>query len=94
MRVNGFKIKPRANLSGADLSKVNLAGARLRNADLSGADLTYSRLGTANLRFANLAGAILPVATLRRANLRGVQIYEKLTLGRPECEMRTCLVQT
>ena len=50
MIINGYEIKPGANLSGADLS-----GANLRGADLSGANLRGANLSGANLR-----GAVLP----------------------------------
>ena len=45
MKVNGYKIKPGANLEGADLrdanlSDANLSGANLISADLRGAKLT------------------------------------------------------
>ena len=47
--VNGYKIKPGADLSGADLSGADLGGRELCGTDLAGADLTG----------ANLSGAIL-----------------------------------
>ena len=65
----------RADLSGADLSFVNLNWAYLSGANFSGADLKGSRLRGANLssadlKKANLQGAYLLAADLRKANLR------------------------
>ena len=50
----------RANLYGADLSKVALHGANLRVADLRGADLRGADLSGARIENANLRGAIMP----------------------------------
>ena len=52
MIVNGYEIKPLANLF-----KANLSGADLRNADLSAADLFKADLIRANLSGANLRNA-------------------------------------
>ena len=49
MNINGYEIKP-----GADLSGANLSGANLRYANLEGADLVG-----ANLDGANVTGTIL-----------------------------------
>ena len=53
VEVNGYKIKPGADLeraklegadlSGADLARANLFGAKLEGADLSGADLARAK---------------------------------------------------
>ena len=96
MRVNGYEIRPfanlsRANLSGAklsraDLSGANLFGANLSRADLFGAnlsraDLSGAELSGANLFGANLSGAELFGANLSGANLsRAVNIPEKLAV--------------
>lgn len=48
MIINGYEIKPNANLSDANLSRADLRGANLSDADLRRADL----------RGANLRGAI------------------------------------
>ena len=40
MNVNGYEIKPFANLRNANLSGANLVGADLRGANLQGADVT------------------------------------------------------
>ena len=74
--VNGYKIEPYADLSGADLSRAdlswsNLSGADLSGADLSGADLRWSNLSGANLRGADLSGAGLSESTLIGADLSG-----------------------
>jgi hypothetical protein len=50
MEVNGYEIKPNADLRNADLS----------GADLSGADLRYAGLREADLSGADLSGAVLP----------------------------------
>jgi len=56
MKINGYEIKPGANLLGA-----NLLGADLRGADLEGANLEG-----ANLRGANLDGAIVTETILEK----------------------------
>jgi hypothetical protein len=56
----------RPNLSGADLTRVDLT-----EANLSGADLTWADLTEANLTGAILTGANLQISTLARANLQG-----------------------
>lgn len=68
---NGYKIYPGANLSGADLSGVNLFNANLKGVDLSGADLSYADLFNANLKGADLSGANLKGADMSGANLTG-----------------------
>ena len=65
-RENNRSVQPllsAANLSGADLSRVNLSGAMLRGANLSGVDLSSANLSGADLKdvdlsSANLSGAI------------------------------------
>ena len=84
MIVNGYNIKPGANLSGAnlsgaDLSKADLSWANLSGANLSGAILSKTRLSMANLSGANLSGANLSganlyMADLSRANLSGAYL--------------------
>ena len=54
MKVNGYIIKPYANLRGA-----NLRSANLRSADLHGTNLRSADLRGANLRGADLRGADL-----------------------------------
>jgi hypothetical protein len=63
------RIKPYANLIGADLRDANLSAA-----DLSGAYLIEADLSRANLSRANLSGAYLIEADLRGANLRGANL--------------------
>jgi hypothetical protein len=80
MEVNGYEIKPNADLRGADLRGADLReadlreaalwGANLRGADLREADLREAALWGANLREANLSGADLRGANLKGANLR------------------------
>ncbi|CAB4124779.1 Pentapeptide repeat [uncultured Caudovirales phage] len=69
MIVNGYEIKPYANLRGA-----NLSGADLNDADLYGANLRDANLRDANLYGANLSGADLNDANLRDANLRDANL--------------------
>jgi uncharacterized protein YjbI with pentapeptide repeats len=65
---------PRCNLSGADLSKLNLTGANLRGADLSGATLSQANLTNADLTGANLEGAVLNSVNLSGASLTGANL--------------------
>jgi len=84
MKINGYEIKPwanlwGANLKGADLKGANLWGAdlqdaNLRGANLWGADLQDANLRGANLQDANLRGANLQDANLQDANLRGANL--------------------
>jgi hypothetical protein len=53
-----------ADLSGANLSEVNLFGADLSGANLSRANLTWAELAEANLTWADLSGADLTEAHL------------------------------
>ena len=80
MEVNGYTIKPSANLQGADLRLTILRGANLQHANLQSADLRYAnlrraRLWDADLQFASLQHADLRSADLRRANLPE-QVYD------------------
>jgi len=63
-KVNGYEIKPNANLQGANLS----------NTDLNGTDLTYANLQGAILTGVNLAGAILTGVNLSNVNLEGANL--------------------
>jgi hypothetical protein len=84
MIVNGYEIKPYANLRdaylsdanlcGANLCGANLCGANLRGADLRDADLCGANLCDADLRDAYLRGAYLSYANLRNANLRNANL--------------------
>lgn len=65
---------PRCNLSGADLTKLNLTGANLRGADLSSATLSQANLTNADLTGANLEGAVLNSANLSGASLTGANL--------------------
>lgn len=72
-----------ADLSGANLTRVNLIGANLGRANLSGADLTGAYLTRANLRMANLSEANLERVDLsggdlRMANLRMTNLSEAI----------------
>ena len=68
------KIKPFANLQGADLLGANLLGANLQSADLQSADLRGANLQSADLRDVNLRGANLYGANLQRADLQGANL--------------------
>ena len=73
-------------LSGADLSRANLAGGNLAGAvlsemNLSGANLTYANLSGAVLSETNLAGANLLGANLSDASLFGANLAGAILLG-------------
>jgi hypothetical protein len=74
MKVNGYKIEPKAYLRGADLRSADLRSADLRDADLQGAYLQWADLQGADLRDANLRGADLRDANLRGADLRDANL--------------------
>ena len=69
------------DLSGANLFRVNLAGADLAGADLFRANLYGADLAGANLAGANLAGANLTGADLFGANLYGANLTGAILLG-------------
>lgn len=67
-------IKPRAELTAANLSRANLrntqlAGAQLMSADLHAANLSYANLQEANLSYADLSKANLMGSHLQHADL-------------------------
>ena len=89
MNINGYEIKPFANLQGADLEGADLRGsnlvdaylegadlegANLEGANLYGVDLRYSNLKDADLKVANLYGADLRDAYLKGPNLEGANL--------------------
>ena len=91
MEVNGYKIGPGVNLSGADLSESKRLSLTPKCVNLSRANLSGANLDGANLSRANLSGAILypkiiSVATdgsantfqttLRGANLSGANLHK------------------
>ena len=49
MNINGYEIKPRADLKGANLKDADLSFANLKDADLRGADLRGANLEGLNL---------------------------------------------
>jgi hypothetical protein len=83
LKVNGYTIKPGANLEDANLEDANLTGVNLKDANLTcanladanleGANLTGINLFGANLTNANLTGATLTNANLTGANLEGAR---------------------
>lgn len=64
----------RANLKGADLTKVDLESCDLSFMDLDGADLTKADLESAVLTKASLKGADLSSANLSQARLKGATL--------------------
>ena len=86
---------PDRNLSGANLSNVNLEGSYLYPVDFSDANLNRANLRNAILLNVNLSGADLSYADLRHAivwdgNLQGANLYmarlERCILN--ECDLR------
>ena len=80
--VNGYKIEPYANLTGAKLSdtkliRVDLYHANLTDADLRGANLSGANLATANLTYANLTNTKMIGTKLFGAKLTGA--YQTFT---------------
>ncbi|WP_138505171.1 pentapeptide repeat-containing protein [Nostoc sp. PA-18-2419] len=73
-QLKATKTCPRCDLSGADLTQLNLSGAVLRGANLSGATLSQVNLTNADLTGANLEGAILNSANLSGASLTGANL--------------------
>ena len=71
MNINGYEIKPGADLEGADLRGAKLEGANLRNAYLRNAYLSGANLSGADLRYANLDGAKLEGANVKETILEG-----------------------
>jgi uncharacterized protein YjbI with pentapeptide repeats len=63
-----------SNLAGADLAKADLSGARLSGANLSGANLTKARLFRSDLSQADLCRANLFKANLSQADLAGANL--------------------
>ena len=81
MKINGYEIKPGADLKGADLSEAVLKYANLSNADLSNADLRNADLEGADLRGVNLRCADLSNADLRNADLEGADLRGAELMG-------------
>ena len=79
--VNGYEIKPYADLYGANLIGADLYGANLSGANLYGANLIGANLRGVNLRGADLRGANLRGADLRGANLSGANLYGANLIG-------------
>ena len=86
--VNGYKIKPGANLRYANLRYANLRYANLRSADLRSANLRdaslrYANLMYADLRYADLRYADLGSADLMYANLGGTRVSDTTIINLP-----------
>lgn len=62
-----------ANLTEANLSKLDLTGSNFSGSDLSNANLTHTNFHKSNLSHANLTNANLINADLRGANLTNIQ---------------------
>ena len=93
-----FPTMTRANLSGANLSKVyflspDLEGAKFVKAILSGAELPEAQLMGANLTGANLTNADLRYADLTGAKLTGA-ILTGAKLGNARINGRTCAAES
>ena len=69
MKINGYEIRPGADLEGADLEGANLRYVDLKGAILKDANLKYANLEGADLKGANLEGADLKGADLKGANV-------------------------
>ncbi|MDJ0795724.1 MAG: pentapeptide repeat-containing protein [Calothrix sp. MO_167.B12] len=65
---------PRCDLSGADMSQLNLFGANLRNANLQSAILSESNLENADFTGANLESANLNSSNLKGASFTGANL--------------------
>ena len=81
MKINGYEIG-----SGADLRRVYLCGADLREtnlyrANLHGADLRRTNLSEVDLRGTDLSETNLSGADLSGTNLRGVNLYKACVSG-------------
>lgn len=64
-----------ADLRGANLERINLCNAKLINSNLDGTIINKSLLNSANLEGANLRMAYLNDADLSKANLGGTDFY-------------------
>ena len=74
MEVNGYEIRPGADLKGANLKGANLQGLNCEGATFREANLVFAGLLGANLDGANLTGAGLNSATLVGASLVGANL--------------------
>jgi len=83
--INGYEIKPFADLYGANLRDAYLYGANLCGANLHGADLCGANLRDADLHDANLCGANLCGANLCGANLHGADLRDAYLYGANLC---------
>lgn len=81
-----FGVEPTRDLSGADLSRLNLRaqlleGANLRSTDLTEADLSLARLAGSDLSNARCVGANFMRADLTRADFTGADLTGSDLLG-------------
>ncbi len=79
--INGYLIGPKANLSDAQLSDIDLTGFNLSGTDLNGADLSGTNLSKVNLQGANLQGANLSETTLAGADFTGADLSRAIIAG-------------
>ena len=95
--VNGYLIKPGANLAEANLSRAliplaNLREANLRGANLRGANIQWGDLIGADLRGADLRGALLGGTWLGAAKLHGADLRGAWLRGAWLGDIRDALV--
>lgn len=78
------------NMSGLQLVGMNLSGSNLKGSDLSHANLERADLGETNLERANLAGANLKMANLRMAGIPAANMELAILDGAIWLDGRIC----
>jgi uncharacterized protein YjbI with pentapeptide repeats len=79
--ISGYLVGPRADLTNAVLTNMNLADANLTDTNLAGAELWGADLTDANLAGADLTGAQLAFATLNGAKLASANLSDTTMLN-------------
>ena len=79
VEVNGYEIEPGADLTGANLYRMNLIGVTLTGAYLVLTDLPVANLTGAHLVLTNLEGANLEGANFSGAYLSGAKANKDTT---------------
>ncbi len=79
-----------ADLNGANLSNANLSGANLGGTDLTGANLSGANLDNADLFTSTLIGAPFDHASLRTTNMDDAYAPEGVSFMRT-CAVRICI---